>query len=668
MRGGGGRTPCALLIVVLAGLGTANILVRTAPYGAGVGPDSIAFLSTAMNFLAGEGWRAFAGSPLTGWPPLFPLLLAAGGWVGIDPLEAGRLLNATAFGLTILAAGGWLRSHLRAQWLTLVATATITASLPLSNWATHFMTDPLFVLWTLLALIQLAAFLNRGERTALLWTAGLTALAALTRYPGVALVGVGVLVLLVRRAPPLGVRLKDAVVFGAISSLPLAGVLTRNWAVSGTLTGRKSGAGQSPSDSLSQVVDVFRGWVVSPHAPDWLGYILWTAAGLVVVLAGLGLGMGGSKGTDRPASPFFGLGPALPFGVFAVSYIAFMVVVVPFTVYQIIDSRYLLPIYVPLLLTGVLLLDRFLSIEAGAIRYGLAALVVLAALAHIGFSARENLRLTAQGQVAGFGYNAARWHHSETMNYIRDHHIEGRIFSNQTPLAWFANRIVAPNKHHDLAPWVKRIEAGEHIILFREFLNRELYGHNLMDIRILPGVEPVAELADGVVFRATATVVEPFNAKRQRPHKQRYVQQLLEQAGEHMIRADSTWPISTWGAERAGTDEQVARAGWDVYRNGRKLTYRKQPCAPDDVQTIFLLQVSPVDPEDLSADRQPSGFDNLDFYFLDFYFRMRGGIRLDDQCVATAQLPDYPISRIYIGRWLDGDNRMLWEMELPANQ
>ena len=105
-----------------------------------------------------------------------------------------------------------------------------------------------------------------------------------------------------------------------------------------------------------------------------------------------------------------------------------------------------------------------------------------------------------------------------------------------------------------------------------------------------------------------------------------------------------------------------------MYRNGRTLTYRKQPCTPDDVQTSFLLQVIPVDPEDLPVHRQPSGFDNLDFYFLDFYFRMRGGIRLDDQCVATAQLPDYPISRIYIGRWLDGDNRMLWEMELPANQ
>ena len=58
------------------------------------------------------------------------------------------------------------------------------------------------------------------------------------------------------------------------------------------------------------------------------------------------------------------------------------------------------------------------------------------------------------------------------------------------------------------------------------------------------------------------------------------------------------------------------------------------------------------------AQRRPSGFDNLDFHF-----QMHGGVRLDDQCVATAQLPDYPIGRIYIGRWIAGNSRTLWDMK-----
>ena len=640
--------PFTLLIAFLAGLGTAHILVRTATYGAAVNSDSTLPLSTAMNLLAGEGWRDFAGIPLTGWPPLFPLLLAAGGWVGIEPLEAGRWINAAAFGLTIFAAGGWLRSHLRSRLLALAATGALAVSVPLAHFASHLLTEPLFVLFTLLALIWLAAFLHRGGRTPLLWAAVFTALAALTRYPGVALIGAGVLVLLVRRALPLAVRLKHVVVFGAVSAIPLAGVLTRNWAVSGTLTGRQTGAGQSPSDSLSQVVDVFRGWVVSPHAPDWLGYILWIAAGLVVVLAGLGLGVGGSKGKDRSGSPFFGLGPVLPFGVFAVSYLAFMIAVVPFTVHQIIDSRYLLPIYVPLLLTVVLLLDRFLSIEAAAVRYVVASSFLLAALAHVGFSVQRNLILSARTWIAGYpgwNYNDARWQHSAIMNYIRENPIDGKVYSNNAFLAWFWDRDAALGKYRKKFPlglprlarqMMQWTEDGTDVyIVWIENVSEQNY--DAMDLRVLPGVEVVAELADGLVLRLTA--VKPFDAKGHRARKQRYVDQLVEQAGK-----------------------RVVRSVWDVYRTGRKLTYFKEPCAPADVQAKFVLHVVPADPADLPAHRKPYGFDNLGFYF-----DRRGG-RVADQCIATVQLPDYAIDRVYVGQWISKENRTVWEAEFSPGR
>ena len=211
------RDPCALLIVCIAGLGTAHILVRTATDGAIIDGDSVCFLSVASNFLAGEGWRDFTGKPLTGWPPLFPLLLATLDGIGIDPVAGGRWVHAAAFGWIILAAGLYLHSHLRSRLLGLAATAIIATSLPLSHFVVRFLTEPLFVLLTLLALIQLAAFLNRGARTSLWGAAVLTALAALTRYPGVALIGTGVLLLLGRRTPPLAARLKDAIAYSVRS-------------------------------------------------------------------------------------------------------------------------------------------------------------------------------------------------------------------------------------------------------------------------------------------------------------------------------------------------------------------------------------------------------------------------------------------------------------------
>ena len=673
-----GRDPFALIIVVLAGLGTAHILVRTATYGATVAWDSPYFLSTALNFLAGEGWRDFTGYPLVGWPPLVPLLLAASSWVGIDPLAAGRWVHAAAFGWILLAAGLYLHSHLRSRLLGLTATAILATSLPLAQFVSHFETEPLFVLFTLLALIQLASFLNRGARTSLWWAAVCTALAALTRYPGVVLIGVGVLLLLGRRTRPLAARLKDAVVFGAVSSLPLAGVLAHNWAVSGALTGPRSGAGQSLSDGLSQVAGVFRAWVMPWDAvewfayllwrttglstPDWFGSLLWVTTGLVVVAMVAVVVLSG-----RGQSLSFGLGPALPFGVFVVAYLVFIIAVVPFTVDQVIDSRYLLPIYGPLVLTAALLLDRFLSIEATgrmmAVRYGLASLVLLGVFAHTGFSAHRNLRLTAKALEPGYqgtgAYNAADWQHSAALNYLRDNRIEGRIYSNEPFLVWFADQTVAIGKHRALPNemrdwtryakrWIKRAEDEVYIVWIKDTYRTVYYDYNDLDIRFLPGVEPVAESPDGAVFRVTAAdAVEPFDEARLRAQKERYqeryVDQLLEQAGE-----------------------RVVRSGWDVYRNGRKLTYFKKPCAPADVQAKFVLHVVPVDPADLPAHRRRFGFDNLDFHF-DWLDRT-ARVQVADQCVAIVRLPDYAIGRVRVGQWIADGNRTLWGAELPPRR
>ncbi len=681
--------PSTLLIVVLAGLGTAHILVRTATYGAAIGTDSTIFLSTALNFLAGKGWRDFTGGLPVSWPPLFPLLLAALGWVGLEPLAAGRWINATAFGLTILAAGGWLRSHLRSQWLAVAATVAIAASLPLSHFASDFRTDSLFVLFTLLALIQLVSFLYRGGRTPLLWGAVCTALAALTRYPGVVLIGVGVLLLLVRRAPPLAARLKDAIVFGAVSSLPLALVLTRNWAVSGSWTGRieYSVSGQSLSDSLNQVADVFREWVMHQDALDGLGYLLWTATrlgtpdwfggllwatiGLVVVAMAMVVVVSGrwarrTEGTEVRERIGQRALSALSFGVFVVAYLVFMVAVVPFTVELGIDSRYVLPVYVPLLLVAVLLLDRFLSIKAAgrraAAKWGLAALVLLAALAHTGFSAQKNLRLTAQALDTGYpddeAYNIAAWQHSATLNYIRDHLSDSITYSNNHYLVWFADRTAAIRTHRQLPfeihqwtrfarKWSKRGEDEVYIVWIKDSHRSVYYDYNDLDIRLLPGVEVVVESPDSVVLRVREAATEPFDADRHRARKQRYQERYVEQ----------------WLAQ-AG--ERVVHAGWDVYRNGRKLTYFKKPCVPADVQAKFILHVIPADPGVLPIARRRYGFDSRGFHF--DWLEHTARVLVADQCIAVVELPAYAIDRIRVGQWIANGNRTVWDAEFSPGR
>ena len=552
----------------------------------------------------------------------------------------------------------------------------------MSELASAVMTEPLFVLFTLLALMQLAAFLQRGERTSLWWAAVFTALAVLTRYPGVVLIGAGILMLLVRRAPPLAARLKDAVVFGAVPSILLAGVLTRNWVVSGTLTGWRSGSGQSLFDSLSRVVDVLREWVMPQDAVEWFDYLLWRATGLdtpdwfgsllwattglvvvamvvVVVLSGRGVGRGGQ-------SPSFGLGPVLPFGVFAAIYLVFIVVIVPLVVPWGMLARFLLPVHVPLLLAAVFLLDRFLSIETtgrmAAAKWGLASLVLLGAFAHTGFSAQRNLRLTAQALEFAYpgdgAFNVAYRQHAATLKYLRDHLSDSVTYSNNQFLLWFADRTAAIRTHWALpskiSGWTRKVsewrKSGRDevcIVWLKDTYRTVYYDYNDLDIRLLPGVEEVVALSDGVVFRVRVAATEPFDADRHRARKQRaqerYVAHLLAQAGERVVRAD-----------------------WDVYRNGRKLTYFKQPCAAADVQAKFVLHVVPSDLGVLPIARRRYGSDNLGFHF--YWLDLAARVQVGDQCVATVQLPDYAIDRVYVGQWISKENRTVWEAEFSPGR
>src|SRR5438105_13261793 len=99
----------ALLQLPLAAAGFLLVLLATSRYGAGLSPDSAAYVSTARHLAAGKGYTLYSGEPYVDWGPLFPTVLAACGRLGLDPIPAARWVNAAVFGLILGVAGGWLR-------------------------------------------------------------------------------------------------------------------------------------------------------------------------------------------------------------------------------------------------------------------------------------------------------------------------------------------------------------------------------------------------------------------------------------------------------------------------------------------------------------------------------------------------------------------------------
>ena len=103
----------------------------------------------------------------------------------------------------------------------------------------------------------------------------------------------------------------------------------------------------------------------------------------------------------------------------------------------------------------------------------------------------------------------------------------------------------------------------------------------------------------------------------------------------------------------------VAQSHFDLYLRNNALTYLKSPCSESDTHARFFLHTTPANPADLPAAARERGFANLDFHFPDH------GIHAADICVATLDLPDYPIARIRTGQHISGEGA-IWRAEFPA--
>ena len=643
--------PCCftLLLATLGVLGAAHILVRTSTYGAALFGDAFNYLSAAESLAAGKGLLSPGGGQIALFAPFFPMALAFLSLLGIEPVDGGRFLNATAFGLLILASGLWLSRRLESQPIALGVAVAVMASVPLADTASTFLSEALFILFTLLALMPLESFLHRRSGTpALMLAAGFAALAAITRYMGVALIFSAVLMLLSRRDIPVRDRLKHALAFGVISSFPLAAALARNQLVTGTLTGDRSRAsGQSLFDSLGQVVEVFHGWVDPLSPVHWqLQHSPWLIGGLLLLLTALLLV------TPRPGRA------SSVFWIFSLLYLVIIAVVAPFTAEQTIDSRYLTPVYVPLLLVAGFWLDGLLRSKAmgrlSALRWALVALALTGGVWHIGISAQQNLQLTAEALESGYigkSLNTAYWEDSELVAYVRANPVSGqyRYYSNNpNVLRWNAG---VPGT---LATWVpeSRRDSGhiydcprwfeQAILISRQYGEPEKYvvwvgqGEGgrivcgLWQMESPLPLEPVAELADGAIFRVNAA----FASARQAAYKALV-------SGEPAVRAD-----------------------FDVYLNEDTLTYVKEPCARADMEAKFFLHLIPADEDDLPSHRKQYGFDNLDF---DFDER---AMIFDGKCIAKMALPEYDIVRIRTGQYvpMDGGFDNIWKEEIHLEQ
>jgi hypothetical protein len=408
----------------LAAVGAAGsvIVLITTRHNIGTNPDAAVYLSAARNVLDGRGVttpfvvpvggvgpRAAAeygnSIPLTHFPPLFPLVVAAIARLGVGVETAVRWLNATLFGINLFLVGVLavrvVRSRVIAGAVMILMIVGSVLRISLSDRGLHntwlllhsaVMTEPLFLMFTLLTLLILvpSSGAYTSSRAATI-AAVFSGLALLTRYAAVATIITIVIVVVVSGAGTLRVRRRDTGIVLAIALLP-----TLLWTMYNALIrdGRSPRPFRLHPRSISDLFDATSGWFVPPTWPGLVRHaVLFVAVGLVLyVLTRLRTD---PAGWPRDAVRLFHL-----LTIFVVVYVAVIVATRIFLdVSAPIDARYLAPLQ-PVMYILVLGAVRYLYDTRPIPQPGLAKLMCVAlCLPIVGSGIRATLDTVRDGPV-----------------------------------------------------------------------------------------------------------------------------------------------------------------------------------------------------------------------------------------------------------------------------
>lgn len=262
------------LLALPAVAGVIAVIAATAK-GLYVSPDAVFYVGTARSWLDGRGFTPPPGlPPLEHFPPLFTMVLAAIARLGPDPLTAARVVNAAAFAGIVLLVAFVVRSRTGSVPAALVASVLAAAAVDLLTYSASALSEPLFILLALAALVVLARWLHEPRPALLGWAGALVAAALLTRYVGIALVVAGVAALVWRR------RWVAAGVFGVASVAPVAAWLV--WAGGRGPSDRSVALHMFGADYLGQAVRPLSRWIVPWPAPP-VGLVL----ALLLVVGGI---------------------------------------------------------------------------------------------------------------------------------------------------------------------------------------------------------------------------------------------------------------------------------------------------------------------------------------------------------------------------------------------
>jgi 4-amino-4-deoxy-L-arabinose transferase-like glycosyltransferase len=377
----------------------------------------------------GHGYTPPPGSPsVANFAPLYPLVLAGIGALGPDPLTVARVFNPLVFGGTVLVVGLLVRRLTGSVPLSLAAQLLVLSGTDFLVYHSAALSEPLFLLLTLLALTALAAALRDRSPGPLLAAAVLTGAACLTRYVGLALVAAGAVALVLLADG--GRRWKAAVGFSAIALAPLVGWLAWVDGVAGRATNRRAVLHLPGASYATRGLQSASTWFVPSDVPWPVRAVVAAAAVAALVVLARRLHRDG------------GAAVAGMVGLFALAYLAALVLDRSlFDVTGRLDARFVLPLHAAAVAIGLWVLRGVDLRRSHLVRLVLSAVVGMQVVGGV-FWASE---AATDAAIRPGGFAAPAWNDSEVLDEVRALPPSLPVYTNQVDAVFFhTGRVASP--------------------------------------------------------------------------------------------------------------------------------------------------------------------------------------------------------------------------------
>lgn len=455
-------------------LGFLTILIYTAHSGIGISPDSIVYLSVARNMDAHGQLMDYTSSPIVDFPVFYPFFLSVVGFLSrVDQLAAAPYINGTLLAAIIIITGYLIDSFEGVtkwyKWVILIMIAVSPSFLDVYG---MLWSETLFILLTIIFIAVFSRYLRKRTTASLLICAGIAAIACITRYAGVTIIGTGLMVLVFDRSLELRKKILHCLIFGSVSVSLLIANLIRNTMITGSLTGPREKGILYLSDNIVFFGRVICWWL--PVDSDLARVVSGIAIVIFIIISAMFLLRSWFKKNYAGAENTF--------AAFFIVYTVFIIAISTLSHFEQINNRFVSPVFVPMMIALTAWIPRTLrSLKPLQSRLMLSVVILAAVVFEYHQYTTVNAMYDEAKNYGIAGYTEDYWKTNETAKFLREHadyfKPEYTIYSNAHEAAYFnggLETVSLPhrNDQNDMADFFTEDEI--YLVWFDNFSDNEL--------------------------------------------------------------------------------------------------------------------------------------------------------------------------------------------------